>query len=98
MNDDDKEFIRQLDLDVERRLKLWIISAVLAQVLTLMPVIFLLGGIYSDGRAAVKMLEQQQSELAQRGRWMQDRERWEMTMEAWAQSEGFKPPRYRRNE
>lgn len=96
LTNDDKEFIRQLDVDVERRLKLWIVSAVLAQVLTFLPVIFFLGGIYTDGRAAVQMLRDQRAELEQRGAWMQDRERWEMSIEVWAERNGYEPSRYKR--
>ncbi len=92
-----KEYIDQRDSAVEQKIKLWIISSVLAQMLTLCPVIFFLGGIYQNANASLQMLSDQQKELAQRGRWMQDRERWEMTMEAWAEAQGFKPPKYNRN-
>lgn len=93
-----KEYIDQRDSAVEQRIKLWIFTAILANVLTLVPVIFFLGGIYADGRTAVKLLETQQSELAQRGIWMQDRERWELSVELWAEDKGFKPPRYKRGD
>lgn len=96
LNDTDTVFIKQLDLDVERRIKFWIVSAVLAQVITLLPVIFFLGGIYSDGRVALNMLQEQQMELARRGNWIQDREKWEMAMENWATPKGFERPHYQR--
>ena len=91
-----KEYIDQRDTAVEHRIKLWVFGSILTQIIALLPVIFFLGGIYSDGRSAVKMLEEQQNELRQRGTWMQDRERWEMTIEIWAKQNGYEPPRHGR--
>lgn len=91
-----KEYIDQRDAAVEQRIKYWLISAVLAQVVALLPVIFFLGGIYNNANASLEILEDQQAELRQRGVWMQDRERWEQAVQTWAESEGFQPPRYQR--
>lgn len=94
---DIKDYIDTRDTAVEQRIKYWLISAVLAQVIALAPVVFFLGGIYSNANASLKMLENQQVELSQRGVWMQDRERWEQAMQIWAEDQGFKPPRYKRD-
>ena len=91
-----KDYINQRDNAVEQRIKIWVVGSVLANLIALVPVIFFLGGIYADGRTAVKLLEEQQTELRQRGAWMQDRERWELAIEYWAQEQGFKPPKYKR--
>lgn len=97
ITDELKEYIDQRDNAVEARIKLWIFGAILANVLGMVPVIFFLGGIYADGRTAVELLEAQQAELTQRGVWMQDRERWEMSVEMWARDQGYEPPRYSRD-
>lgn len=93
---EDKEFIKAEDNATEQRLKLWIFGAVMANVLAMVPVIFLLGGIFSDGRAALKMLENHEKELNVRNGWMQRREAFEMSMEIWARDKGYKPLRYNR--
>ena len=94
----DKIYIQEQDAQVAQRLKLWIISTALVNVIALfaflMPVIFYLGGIYKTSLDTVKLIERQQSTLDQRGQWMQDRERWELAIEIWAKSKGYQPPRY----
>lgn len=94
----DKIYIQEQDAQVAQRLKLWIISAALVNVIALFafltPVIFYLGGIYKTSLDTVKLIERQQSTLDQRGEWMQDRERWELAIEIWAKSKGYQPPRY----
>ncbi len=92
-----KEYIDQRDSAVEQKIKLWIISSVLAQIITLCPIIFFLGGIYQSANASFELMKSTQVEMEARGRWMQDRERWEMAMESWAETNGFKPPKYNRN-
>lgn len=96
--EDLKAYIDERDRGVEQRIKLWIISAILSQVVCLIPMIFFLGGIYSDGRASVELLKEQKAELSDRGEWMKERERWEIIIETWARDEGFDPPMLRRNE
>lgn len=98
MNESDKEFIRQLDEAVENRVKMWITRAALTQVVALLIPTFFLGGIYLQGKAAIDLLSQQQTELARRAGWMESRERWEMAMENWAGPQGFVPPRYKRED
>lgn len=94
LSQDDKDFIRAEDMAVYHRIKVWIFSAMLTNLIAIIPIIFFLGGIYSDGRAAVRMLAKQDLELNQRARWMQRREAFEMSMELWAKPQGYVPPRY----
>lgn len=96
--DEIKTYIDDRDTAVEQRVKYWVIGAVLAQVVALLPVIFFLGGIYQNANSSLELLKAQQRELAQRGSWMQDRERWEYAVEIWARPKGFEPPKYKRDE
>ena len=90
-----KAFVVERDNAVETRMKLWVIGATLTQVLALVPVIFFLGGIYSKIDASLDLQNQQQTELNKRGEWMQERQRWEDSVEMWAVPKGYVPPRYR---
>lgn len=92
---DIKQYIDERDAMVEERVKGWLIRAVLAQLVTMLPVIFFLGGIYAQNAAALDLLKAQQSELAQSGRWMDERERWEQAVEQQWPGGVFQPPRYR---
>ena len=89
---------KQIDTKIDAavtKMKFWVISAVLTQIAAMLPVIFFLGGIYSTNAAALDILEKQQSVLEQRGAWMNEREKWEQSVEGWAGPKGFVPPRYR---
>lgn len=97
LTSEDKEFIKAEDNATEQRLKLWIFGAMMANVIAVIPIIFFLGGIYSDGRAAVQMLAKQEQELGSRSRWMQRREAFELSVEMWARDKGYEPLRYNRN-
>ena len=77
------------------KMKFWVISAVLTQIVAMSPVIFFLGGIYNTNSAALDMLRKQQVLLEKRGEWMSERERWEQSVELWAEPRGYQPPRYR---
>lgn len=77
------------------RMKFWVISAVLTQVITFLPVIFFLGGIYTSNNQALELMQKQQTVLEKRGAWMNERERWEQGIEQWAGPQGFVPPRYK---
>ena len=77
------------------RMKFWVISAVLTQVVALLPVIFFLGGIYNSNNQALDLMRKQQSMLEQRGVWMSERERWEQSIETWAEPKGYVRPQYR---
>jgi hypothetical protein len=90
---DIKDYIDQRDSAVEERVKTWLIKAVLAQLVAFVPVIFFLGGIYSQNAAALKMLESHRAELADRGVWMDDREKWELSVEQQWGRKSFTPPR-----
>ena len=92
------EIDRQMDAKIDAavtKMKFWVISAVLTQIAAMLPVIFFLGGIYSTNAAALSILEKQQGELERRGAWMNEREKWEQSVEGWAGPKGFVPPRYR---
>lgn len=89
---------RQVDTKIDAavtKMKFWVISAVLTQILAMLPVIFFLGGIYSTNNAALAILEKQQAILEKRGAWMTERERVEQALEQWAEPKGYVPPRYR---
>jgi len=94
LSDELKDYINDRDKSVEQRVKFWVVGAALTNVLALLPVIFFLGGIYQNANASLDLLKEQQKELAQRGLWMQDRERFELAVELWAEPKGFKAPKY----
>lgn len=81
----------------ETKIKYWFIVGLLSLLVTYLPIIFFLGGIYSTGNQAVEMIGKQQALLEKRGDWMDERERWEQGIENWATPKGFTPPRYRSN-
>lgn len=91
MNDDVKNYIDQRDTIVEQRIKLWIMSSVVVQILTLLPVIFFLGGIYQNLNASLTMLSNQQKTMDSRAEWMRVRELREREIRQWAITRGFKP-------
>lgn len=68
---------------LESRLKLWIASAVIMQVVPLITIAFFIGGIYQNMSSSIALLSQQQNELNARGKWMEDRQRWELAVEIW---------------
>ena len=100
------EQLRQLELRIDAKIddkvdsavakmKFWVVSAVLTQVLAMIPVIFFLGGIYSTNSDALAMLQKLQVVIEKRGNWMNERVQWEQSMETWAEPKGYVPPRYR---
>lgn len=92
ITDDLKEYIDQRDTAVEQRIKLWILGSILTQLLAMAPIVFFLGGIYSDGRAAVELLQNQDEEIAAIRTAQRERERWQLSIEIWAKSKGYEPP------
>ena len=68
---------------LESRLKLWIASAVIMQVVPLITIAFFIGGIYQNMNSSIALIQQQQNELTARGKWMEDRQRWELAVEIW---------------
>lgn len=90
----DRRIENKIDAAVTK-MKFWVISAVLTQIVAMLPVIFFLGGIYTTNTAALDSIRKLQTVLEQRGTWMSERERWEQSVEQWAGPKGFEPPRYR---
>lgn len=91
MNEDIKSYIDQRDTIVEQKIKLWIMSSVLAQIALLLPIIFLLGGIYQNLNASASVLAAQQADNSRQTAWMQEREATERELQQWAITKGFKP-------
>lgn len=96
--------VEHIDAHIDRKIetavskmKFWVVSAVLTQIVALLPMIFFLGGIYSTNNAALEILKKQQSEMDRRGTWMHERERWEQGVETYLIPKGFNPPRYRQS-
>jgi hypothetical protein len=90
---------RDIDVKIDSavtRMKFWVISAVLAQVVPLVPIIFLLGGIYATNNAALELMKKQQEVLESYGARMNERDIWQQGVEQWAGPKGFVPPRERR--
>lgn len=91
MNEDIKSYIDQRDTVVEQKIKLWIMSSLVAQVVALAPIIFFLGGIYQNANASFELLKSQKiasDVMTVRLQAMEDRQR---EMRAWAKTKGFIP-------
>jgi hypothetical protein len=91
MNDDIKSYIDQRDTVTEQKIKLWIMSSLIAQVMALAPIIFFLGGIYQNANTSLELLKSQKiaSDAAiVRIQALEDRQR---EMRAWAKTKGFIP-------
>lgn len=91
MNEDIKSYIDQRDTVVEQRIKLWILSSLIAQVFALAPIIFFLGGIYQNANTSIEILKNQQVVLASRGQWMLSVDQQQLEIRAWAKTKGFIP-------
>lgn len=91
MNEDIKSYIDQRDTVVEQKIKLWIMSSLIAQVMALAPIIFFLGGIYQNANTSLELLKSQKlvsDDTAIRVRAIEERDR---EVRAWAKTKGFIP-------
>lgn len=91
MNEDIKTYIDQRDTVVEQKIKLWILSSVIVQVVALVPIIFFLGGIWQNANASLDLLKTQKiasDDTIRRVAGVEDRQR---EMRAWAKTKGFIP-------
>ncbi len=85
-----KQFVQDQDKLHEGRLKIWIMTAVIMQVVPLITIAFFLGGIYQNLNGSLRQISAQQVQLARNEQWMRQRERWELSVEIWAKQ--VKPP------
>lgn len=91
MNEDIKSYIDQRDTVVEQKIKLWIMSSLIAQVMALAPIIFFLGGIYQNANTSLDLLKSQKvasDDILVRVRAIEERDR---EVRAWAKTKGFIP-------
>lgn len=91
MNEDIKGYIDQRDTVVEQKIKLWIMSSLIAQVMALAPIIFFLGGIYQNANTSLELLKAQKivgDDTSRRVQMIEDRDR---EVRAWAKTKGFIP-------
>lgn len=76
-----KEYIDSRDSIVEQKIRLWIITSVLVNIVALVPVIFLLGGLYQNGTAALDLLKQDRIDIADSKAWHTHAEKRELKLE-----------------
>lgn len=91
MNEDIKNYIDQRDTVVEQKIKLWIMSSLIAQVMALAPIIFFLGGIYQNANTSLELLKSQKiasDDITRRVELIEARDR---EVRAWAKTKGFIP-------
>jgi hypothetical protein len=91
MNEDIKQYIDQRDTVVEQKIKLWIMSSLIAQVMALAPIIFFLGGIYQNANSSLELLKIQKvgtDDLSRRVTQIEERQR---EARAWSKTKGFIP-------
>lgn len=91
MNEDIKNYIDQRDTVVEQKIKLWILSSVIAQVIAMIPIIFFLGGIYQNANASLALLKEQKIASDAAGLRIQQLEDRQREVRAWAKTKGFIP-------
>lgn len=91
MNEDIKSYIDQRDTVVEQKIKLWIMSSVIAQVVVFAPVIFLLGGIYTNANSSLAILKEQQAATLISNNRIDAIEARERELRSWARTKGFIP-------
>lgn len=94
LSPEDKEFIQREDASLRLSLENRLTKVVLGQIVSALPVIFFLGGIYFEGKSAVEMLKNQQQQAAITQTWMQEREQASNRLEEWAVTKGYNPGRY----
>lgn len=91
MNEDIKNYIDHRDTLTEQKIKIWILSAVVAQIISMLPIIFFLGGIWQNANASLDLLKNQKlvtDATLIRVQAIEERER---EMRAWAKTKGFIP-------
>jgi len=91
MNEDIKTYIDQRDTVVEQKIKLWILSSLIAQIVTLLPIIFFLGGIYQSANSSLELLKNQQVSADLVLRRLDMIEARQLEMRSWAKTKGFIP-------
>ncbi len=91
MQEDIKYYIDHRDTMVEQRIKLWILSSVIAQIVALLPIIFFLGGIYQSANTSLSILKDQKALSDDSVRRLERLEVRQRELRAWAVTQGFKP-------
>lgn len=83
LKDELQEHVQTQDLLLESKLKMWIMSAVVLQVVPLITIAFFIGGIYQSLSSSMSMVQQQQNDIRASRDWMQERAQWELSVEIW---------------
>jgi len=78
-----REHVERQDALLESRLKMWIMSAIVLQIIPLVTIAFFIGGIYQNLNSSIALIQTQQQQLTANERWMQDRRQWELSVELW---------------
>lgn len=78
-----REHVAAQDKMLESRLKMWIMSAIVLQIIPLVTIAFFIGGIYQNLNSSIALIQTQQQQLAANARWMQNRRQWELSVELW---------------
>lgn len=75
-------------------MKLWIMTAIVAQLIPLVTIAFFIGGIYENMSVSAKLLAEQTTAMKTAQKDDEERRRWELAMEIWAgkQADPFIPP------
>lgn len=83
LKEDLQDHVATQDKILEGKLKMWIMSAVVLQIVPLVTIAFFIGGIYQSLNSSMSLVKEQQRELTARGQWMQERAQWELAVEIW---------------
>lgn len=93
LSQEDREFIQREDMALKMSLENRLTKVVLGQIVSALPVIFFLGGIYFEGKSAVELLKSQKNDVQTMQIWMHEREVATNRLEEWAIEEGYEPGR-----
>lgn len=84
-------------LHAETRIKYWVVAGVLMNLLIFLsaglPLVYYLGQIQTQARAALDTIKTTTQVVNDRNKAIQRQELWEQSIESWAESKGYKPPR-----
>ncbi len=84
LEDHIKQFVHDQDKLLESRLKIWIMTAVIMQVVPLVAIAFFLGGIWQNLNANILVIQSQQTQLEAQTKWNDHVERWQHDVGMWA--------------
>lgn len=89
VDDATREYVIDKTSAIESRIKLWVIGGVCANLIPIIGVAYMLGGISQDFKQGVRQLGEQQLQMASDRTWRIKFEQRQMGVEQWAKTKGY---------